>query len=145
LSHCHEEDRQNPRVTAVEVLPPHGLRLTFDDGLTRDVDLADELWGPMFEPLKDPAFFAQVAVDHGTVVWPNGVDLDPLVLHGDFEASNPVSNVKPAERTPGVGREVRDTGAGWETQRSPFRVTRSRPRIARRVGSRVVHRLRGSR
>lgn len=33
----------------------------------------------------DPAFFAQVAVEHGTVVWPNGVDLDPLVLHGDFE------------------------------------------------------------
>jgi hypothetical protein len=78
-----------PRVAVVEVIPPHGLRLTFDDGLTRDVDLADELWGPMFEPLKDPVFFAQVAVDHGTVVWPNGVDLDPLVLHGDFEAANP--------------------------------------------------------
>jgi uncharacterized protein DUF2442 len=76
-----------PRVTAVEVRPPHGLHLTFDDGATRDVDLADSLWGPVFEPLKDPAFFAQVFVDHGTVCWPNGVDLDPLVLHGDFEAS----------------------------------------------------------
>jgi hypothetical protein len=74
-----------PRVIAFEVRPPYGLRLTFDDGLTREVDLADELWGPVFEPLKDPAFFAQVSVDHGTVVWPNGVDLDPLVLHGDFE------------------------------------------------------------
>lgn len=73
-----------PRVTTVEVRPPYGLHLVFDDGLTRDVDLADELWGPMFEPLKDPAFFAQVSVDHGTVVWPNGVDLDPLVLHGEF-------------------------------------------------------------
>jgi hypothetical protein len=39
----------------------------------------------MFEPLRDPAFFARVAIEHGTVVWPNGVDLDPLVLHGDFE------------------------------------------------------------
>ena len=39
----------------------------------------------MFEPLTDPAFFAQVVVDHDTVVWPNGLDLDPLVLHGDFE------------------------------------------------------------
>lgn len=73
-----------PRVTAVEVQPPYGLHLTFDDGVTRDIDLADELWDPMFEPLKDPAFFAQVTVDHGTVVWPNGADLDPLVLHGDF-------------------------------------------------------------
>lgn len=74
-----------PRVTGVEVRPPYGLHLTFDDGLSRYVDLAGELWGPMFEPLKDPAFFAQVSIDHGTVVWPNGVDLDPLVLHGDCE------------------------------------------------------------
>jgi hypothetical protein len=74
-----------PKVTAIEVQPPYGLRLTFDDGLVRDIDLGDELWGPMFEPLRDPAFFAQAFVDHGTVTWPNGVDLDPLVLHGDFQ------------------------------------------------------------
>jgi hypothetical protein len=73
-----------PKVTAVEVRPPYGLRLTFDDGVSREVDLSDELWGPMFEPLRDPGFFARVEVEHGTVVWPNGVDLDPLVLHGDF-------------------------------------------------------------
>lgn len=69
----------------MKVRPPYGLRLAFDDGATRDIDLADDLWGPVFEPLRDPAFFAQVVVEHGTVVWPNGVDLDPLVLHGDFE------------------------------------------------------------
>jgi hypothetical protein len=74
-----------PRVTTVEVRPPFSLHLTFDDGVIRDVNLADDLWGPMFEPLKDPAFFAQVHIDHGTVAWPNGVDLDPLVLHGDFQ------------------------------------------------------------
>ena len=43
----------------------------------------------MFEPLKDPASFAKVYVDHGTVVWPNGLDLDPLVLHGDFDPERP--------------------------------------------------------
>lgn len=80
-----------PRVVGVDVLPPYGLRLTFDDGLVRDVDLADDLWGSMFEPLKDPEYFARVTVGHGTVVWPNGLDLDPLVLHGDFE---------PAQRSP---------------------------------------------
>ena len=74
-----------PRVTRVEVRPPYGLHLTFNDGLQRDVDLAQDLWGPVFDPLKDPDFFAQVSIDHGTVVWPNGVDLDPVVLHGDAE------------------------------------------------------------
>lgn len=74
-----------PKVIAVEVRHPYGLRVTFDDGVAREVDMTDELWGPMFEPLKDPAFFGRAFVDHGTVTWPNGVDLDPLVLHGDFE------------------------------------------------------------
>lgn len=57
---------------------------------SRDVDLAGELHGPIFEPLSDPAFFAQVTVDEGlgTTTWPNGADLDPLVLYGDFEAAS---------------------------------------------------------
>jgi len=37
---------------------------------------------------KDPAFFATVTVDHGSVAWPNGVDLDPLVLRGDLEPAD---------------------------------------------------------
>jgi hypothetical protein len=76
-----------PRVISVEVLAPYGLRVGFDDGVVREVDLADDLWGPVFEPLKDPLAFANVCVDEelGTVVWPNGADLDPLVLHGDYE------------------------------------------------------------
>lgn len=83
-----------PRVVEAKVLPPYGLNLTFDDGLVRVIDLADDLWGPMFEPLKDPSFFARVQVDHGTVVWPNGLDLDPVVLHGD---------AAPAEAKPQAG------------------------------------------
>ncbi len=80
-----------PRVTAVEALDGFRLRLTFTDGLVREVDLANDLWGPMAEPLQDPGYFAQVRVDPelGTVVWPNGFDLDPDVLHGDFEAVQP--------------------------------------------------------
>lgn len=74
-----------PRIIEVTVRPPYGLIIKFDDGLVREVDLSNELWGPMFEPLKDPSVFAKVRVDHGTVVWPNGMDLDPVVLHGDAE------------------------------------------------------------
>ncbi len=79
-----------PRVTAVEPLNSFRLRLTFTDGLIREVDLSDDLWGPMAEPLQDPDYFRQVRVDPelGTVVWPNGYDLDPDVLHGDFEPAS---------------------------------------------------------
>lgn len=74
-------------VTSVQVLGHYRLRLGFSDGSTREVDLTGELHGPVFEPLSDPDFFSEVRVDPelGTVVWPNGADLDPLVLHGDFE------------------------------------------------------------
>jgi len=76
--------RKIPRVIGLEVRRPYGLAVTFDDGVCREVDLSTDLSGPMAEPLRDPDYFAQAAVEHGTVVWPNGLDLDPLVLHGDF-------------------------------------------------------------
>jgi hypothetical protein len=74
------------RVTTVEPLGAFILRLGFDDGTVREIDLESELWGPVFEPLRrDPQLFRQVRVDDelGTIVWPNGADFDPDVLHGD--------------------------------------------------------------
>lgn len=78
------------RVIAVE--PKGGLtvHLCFSDGTVRDIDLAPYLIGPVFEPLHEPARFAEVAVDPelGTIVWPNGADICPDVLyHGRTPAS----------------------------------------------------------
>ena len=72
-----------PRVISAQTQPPHILIVTFDDGQVRDVDMKNELWGKMFEPLKDPEYFARVGVNEelGTVVWPNGLDLDPETLY----------------------------------------------------------------
>lgn len=75
------------RITSVEPLDGFVVRLRFDDGVERDLDLVDVLWGPVFAPLReDIDLFRQVHVDEelGTIVWPNGADLDPDVLHGDF-------------------------------------------------------------
>lgn len=73
-------------ITAVEHVGDHQLRLTFADGFVGDVDLSERFrgpTGPVFEPLRDVSYFAKVAVDSelGTVVWPNGADLAPDVLH----------------------------------------------------------------
>ncbi len=70
-------------VTTVEPLDGYQLSLAFEDGTRGVVDLADELWGPIFEPLKERAYFAQVSVDPecGTIVWPNGADFAPEWLH----------------------------------------------------------------
>jgi len=44
-------------------------------------DLSAALVGPIFHPIRsDARTFAQVHVEGGTVVWPNGADLCPDVL-----------------------------------------------------------------
>jgi hypothetical protein len=71
-------------VTGVEVLAPYRLRLSFEDGSEGEVDVAAIVpFEGVFAPLRDPAVFAAVRVDAelGTVVWPNGADLDPEILH----------------------------------------------------------------
>jgi hypothetical protein len=73
-----------PHVVRLDVLDDYRLRLTFDDGLTGDVDLTNLLdAGPVFQPLRDPRLFAQVYIDPQTrtVAWPGGIDLDPEGLH----------------------------------------------------------------
>lgn len=71
------------RVTEVEPLGGFVLRLRFNDESERVLDLEDELWGPVFEPLKaDPGLFRAVRLEGPTIAWPNGADFDPDVLHG---------------------------------------------------------------
>jgi hypothetical protein len=75
----------------------------FDDGTEREIDLERELWGPMFEPLgADPKLFRQVRVDKelGTIVWPNGADMDPDVLHGDLEPAAPTTSLQISRAEP---------------------------------------------
>jgi hypothetical protein len=59
------------------------LRLRFNDGAEGLVDLADQLYGEMFEPLKDLTKFKSFKLDPelNTVVWENGADLAPEFLH----------------------------------------------------------------
>jgi hypothetical protein len=73
------------KITEFERLGDYRLRLTFNDGKVVDVDISqhwDDLWGPVFEPLRDPAFFAQVWLPEWstTISWPNGADLAPEYL-----------------------------------------------------------------
>lgn len=63
--------------------------LRFADGFTGEVDLGAELWGPVFEPLADPAEFAKLRADPDldTIVWPNGADFSPDWLWEQVKAA----------------------------------------------------------
>ncbi len=71
-------------IVAAKALSDYRLYLQFEDGVQGIVDLAPHLsFRGVFEPLREPEYFAQVRVDPelGTVAWPNGADLDPDVLY----------------------------------------------------------------
>jgi hypothetical protein len=70
-------------VTKVTYLHHYQLRLEFDDGAVKEVDLANELYGEVFEPLTDLDLFKQVHVNPNTntIEWPNGADFAPEFLY----------------------------------------------------------------
>ncbi|MBI4673922.1 MAG: DUF2442 domain-containing protein [Chloroflexi bacterium] len=70
-------------VLEVTYLGGYRLRLVFNDGVVKDVDLQDELEGQVFEPLKDIALFRRVTVnpDTQTIEWENGADFAPEFLY----------------------------------------------------------------
>ncbi len=70
------------KVTYVKALPDWTLEVAFSDGTRGTIPLKDRLFGPVFEPLRDPDFFAQVRIDEfGAICWPNGADLAPDALY----------------------------------------------------------------
>jgi hypothetical protein len=71
-------------ITGVRSLGGHRLHLIFADGTEGEVDIAQMIeFRGIFEPLLEVTEFQKVYVDPeaGTIVWPNGADLDPLVLY----------------------------------------------------------------
>ncbi len=74
------------RVTSFDAIGPYTLRVEFDDQTRQDIDFRPVLRGELYGPLRDEAIFNQVCIDPEvhTLVWPNGADFDPAILH-DWE------------------------------------------------------------
>lgn len=73
-------------VKSVTPLGGYNVRLVFSDGVERIIDLDPYLRGPIFESIRDQEYFRKVRVDKdtGTIGWPNGADIDPIVLRYDL-------------------------------------------------------------
>jgi hypothetical protein len=74
--------RSTPLLTEAQSLDGCTVHVRFEDGTTADVDLSYLLdYGGVFEPLRDPAYFAQLRADAGAIVWPNDADIAPETLY----------------------------------------------------------------
>ena len=83
-------------VTEARHVTGHKIKVRFEDGQTKLVDLGSHLDGPIFEPLRDPAYFRCFTVNSeiDTIVWPNNADFSPDFL---YEIGQEISE-HPAER-----------------------------------------------
>ena len=72
-----------PKLKTAEYLDGYRLRLNFEDGRVGELDLEDQLWGEVFEPLRDIEQFRDFRIDPElhTIVWPTGADLAPEYLY----------------------------------------------------------------
>ena len=63
--------------------------LRFRDGTSGEIDLDRELYGTVFEPLRDPAVFSQFEIhsEFHTLTWPNGADFAPEFLHDNVRVT----------------------------------------------------------
>jgi len=72
-----------PKISEARYAGDYRIWLRFADGVEGEVDLEAELWGEMFEPLKDKTVFAQFRLypEHRAIFWPNDADLAPDFLY----------------------------------------------------------------
>ena len=57
------------------------VQLTFNTFEKKVVDLKDQLWGEVFEPLKNKDVFRNFRLNDFTIEWPNGADFSPEFLY----------------------------------------------------------------
>lgn len=72
-----------PRLVAAEHVRDYRIRIVFADGAAGEIDLEPELWGEVFEPLRDPEAFRAFTLDEAlnTITWSTGADLAPEFLY----------------------------------------------------------------
>ena len=72
-----------PKLVDVKYQGDYRIWLRFADDVEGEVDLESELWGEVFQPLKDKKFFEKFLLDEEleTIVWPNGADFAPEFLY----------------------------------------------------------------
>lgn len=67
-------------IIQAQYLRDYKVWLSFNDGAEGEIDLASELYGEIFEPLKNKEFFKSFKLEGHTLYWSNGADFAPEFL-----------------------------------------------------------------
>lgn len=69
------------KVSSAKYIEDYIIALVFSDGLSGKVDLKDEIYGEIFQPLKDVDYFKSFTRDRWTIGWDCGADFAPEFLY----------------------------------------------------------------
>ena len=77
------------RIVSVIALEDYRLSVRFENGTHGIISLRDRLFGPVFEPLRNPATFREVFIDEfGAIAWPAGADLAPDAVYERLKSAS---------------------------------------------------------
>jgi hypothetical protein len=79
-------------VLEAEYLRDYLVKVKFNTGEIKLVDLKESLKGPVFEPLKDMNYFRQFSIHFNTLEWQNGADFAPEYL---FQVGKTINSQNP--------------------------------------------------
>lgn len=85
------------KVIEAKYLEEYKIKFKFSDGKTKTIDLQDQLWGEMFEPLKNKEFFKRFKLNPFTIEWENGADFAPEFLY-HYGESKKIKNKTPQQQ-----------------------------------------------
>ncbi len=68
-------------VSQAKYLNDYRILLTFSNGVSKTVDLKNELRGSVYEPLHQLDYFKKFTLKYNTIEWPNGADYAPEYLY----------------------------------------------------------------
>ncbi|HBA89092.1 MAG TPA: DUF2442 domain-containing protein [Geobacter sp.] len=75
-------------IEEVQSVAPRTLAIRFSDGLSGTLRIHESFCTGVFQALRDDHAVSEVRIEHGVLVWPNGLDLAPDRMYHEIK-NNP--------------------------------------------------------
>ncbi|MCK9401111.1 MAG: DUF2442 domain-containing protein [Bacteroidales bacterium] len=69
------------KVVRAKYIEGYKIEFQFNNGIIKTIDLSNEIYGEVFEPLKNLEYFKKFSLNPFTIEWENGADFAPDYLY----------------------------------------------------------------
>jgi hypothetical protein len=65
------------KIVRAKYIEDYKIEFQFNNGIIKIIDLSSEIYGEVFEPLRDVEYFKNFSLNPFTIEWENGADFAP--------------------------------------------------------------------